>query len=296
MNEITFKEYKKAIKSQFEAKKIEGVYGSGDISNITPAQLRDLCLYIAQKGMTKTDEATFRFFFNANENEKFERAIENFNTGKLKSVISFFKEDKKSENRLRIELAAVIVDFNPRPFKKYCQNRDIQNKDINEKNDQVFSEENNDKIYIESDDLEIVSKNEVIAIENKTKKKIITIAIVLLSLFFTGYTAKNIFFPAKQCMQWKENHYEAVDCSNNQLGIGQMNLIVPIDEQIMKLEKLDPKDTLEFFKNEIPIVWYFKRDGEIELFNQSGFYPETAKPLRPITNYIIQKYKLNSKD
>lgn len=291
MNKTTFEEYKSAIKAQYDAKKIDGIYGSGDISNITPAQLRDLCLHISEMGLTKTDESTFRFFFTTNGDEKLGMAINNFNTGKLKSVISFLKGGKKSENRPRIELAAIIVDFNPRPFKRYSQNRGIQ-----EINGEVFLEEKDDDTEGISKDLSVVIKKGIIATDNKTMNKRIIIFIAFISLFFMGYSVKNIIFPTKECMQWKENHYEAVDCSNDKLGIGQWNLIIPLDESIMKLKKLDSKKELVFFENDTPIVWYYKKDGEIELFNQPGFYPETAKPLRPITNYIIQKYKLKCKD
>ncbi|WP_281637596.1 hypothetical protein [Flavobacterium marginilacus] len=123
-----------------------------------------------------------------------------------------------------------------------------------------------------------------------------TIVIVLMSLFFTGYTAKNIFFPAKQCMQWQGSHYEEVDCSNSQLGIGQWNNIVPIDASTMKLIKLDSKAEQVFFKNGKPVVWYSKEHGKIELFNQPGLHPETGKTLKEITKYIIKEYHLKEKE
>jgi hypothetical protein len=118
---------------------------------------------------------------------------------------------------------------------------------------------------------------------------------VLLSLFFMGYTIKDIISPTKECMQWRMNHYEAVDCSNVKLGIGQFDIVVPIDEKIMKQVKLDSKIALVFFKNDKPAVWYSKEDGKVELFNQPEFHPETEKQLRPITNYIINKYNLKEK-
>jgi hypothetical protein len=39
-------------------------------------------------------------------------------------------------------------------------------------------------------------------------------------------------------------------------------------------------------------MWYCERDGAIKLFNSEGFYPVTGKPLKPILNYIIEKYNL----
>ena len=73
---------------------------------------------------------------------------------------------------------------------------------------------------------------------------------------------------------------------------GQLELIIPIDENIMKLNKLDSNEKLNFFKNHKPVVWYCKQDGVVELFNAPGFHPETGKPLKPITKYMIKKYNL----
>jgi hypothetical protein len=122
MSTITFEEYKEGIKAQFQAIKRVGIYGSGDLSNVTPAQLRDLCLRKAENQLNPKDEMVFRYFFNAKEGEKLTRAIENYGIGKLKSVISFLKGEKNSENRNRIELAAILIDFNPRPFHSYFSN------------------------------------------------------------------------------------------------------------------------------------------------------------------------------
>lgn len=290
MSEITFEEYKKAIRAHYEVKKATDVLGV--LSNPTPAQVRDLCLYISENGLTENDEKIFRSFFNANGDEKLGRAITNFNTGKLKSVISFLKGKKNSESRIRIELASILVDFKPRPLRRFSQSSGTLVKIV----DETFQENENDEIGDIPQRLEVVNKKKGIVADNKIKEKGIIIFIVFVFLFFMGYTAKNIFFPTKGCMQWKGNHYEQVECSNNQLGIGQLDLIVPVDEQAMELKKLDSEATLEFFKKGKPVIWYFKNNGKIELFNQPGFHPETEKPLKPITNYIIEKYHLKSKE
>lgn len=285
MDKTTFEDYKSAIRAQYEAKKADSIYGS------TPAQLRDLCVYISENRLTKSDEILFRLFFGAKEDEKLGRVIENFGTGKLKSVISFLKGEKNSEHINRIELAAIIVDFNPRPLARFKQNKgttDVISTDI-----PILEEQN---VTVNSiDDLEEFKENEIVIEDKKTFKRIIFFLMVLLSLFFMGYTIKDIISPTKECMQWKTNHYEAVDCSNKKLGIGQFDIVVPIDEKIMELKKLDSKAALVFFKNDKAVVWYSKEDGKIELFNQPGFHPETEKELKPITYYIIHKYKLNEK-
>ena len=93
-------------------------------------------------------------------------------------------------------------------------------------------------------------------------------------------------------MQWIENHYEPVSCSDDKLGIVHSDIIVPIDDKMIGLVKLNSSGEHKFFKNEKVLIWYYKRKGVIELFNNYGFHPETGKPLKPITNYIIKKYSL----
>ena len=90
-------------------------------------------------------------------------------------------------------------------------------------------------------------------------------------------------------MMWKENHYVAVDCLND---TGVVGLIIPIDENVMKLKKFDSNEKLNFFNNDKPVVWYCKHDGVVELYNAPGLHPVTGKSLKPITKYIIKKYNL----
>jgi hypothetical protein len=289
MNKITFNEYKSAIRTQYEKKKIEDI--TGILMNPSPAQLRNLCLIFFDESLSNNDEITMKLFFDVKEGESLRKSIEKCEISRFRPIRSFLLGEKNSEDRTRIEMAAIIVDYIPRPYKRYLQIGDPKEIEVGISQKVEQEEISSDKI-----DLEGLIKKDVINKDWKAIKSVGFTIMILISLSFMTYTVKDIIFPTKECMQWKVNHYEAVDCSNEKLGIGQLNLIVPIDEQIMKLEKLDSKARLEFFKNDKPIIWYYKKDGEIELFNQPGFYPETAKPLRPITNYIIQKYKLNCKD
>lgn len=289
MSKITLNEYKTAIRTQYEKKKIEDI--TGILMNPSPAQLRNLCLIFFDESLSKNDETTMKLFFNVKEEGSLRKSIEKCEISRFRPIRSFLLGEKNSEDRTRIEMAAIIVDYNPRPYKRYLQIGDTKEIGVG-----ISQRVEQKEIIIDKIDLEGLIKNDVITKNWKSIKRVGFIIMILISLSFMTYSVKDIIFPPKECMQWKENHYEAVDCSNDKLGIGQLTLIVPIDEKIMKLEKLDPKAGLEFFKNDKPIVWYYKKDGEIELFNQPGFYPETAKPLKPITNYIIQKYKLKCKE
>jgi len=283
MSTITFEEYKEGIKAQFQAIKREGIYGSGDLSNVTPAQLRDLCLRKAENQLNPKDEMVFRYFFNAKEGEKLTRAIENYGIGKLKSVISFLKGEKNSENRNRIELAAILVDFNPRPFHSYFSN---EGKDIivlKEPSQEIKETSNEERIAFVA-----VSEKEIKSEQNKSileryKKQLATGA-VLCSM---GIGLVSLL-PKKECMQWNTNHYEVVDCSSQ--SSSAIDLRIPINNERLGLKKLEPKTIKTYFENGQPSVWYAKIEGKIELFNQPGLHPTTGKTLKPITQYIINKY------
>ncbi|SHF76561.1 hypothetical protein SAMN05444396_101280 [Flavobacterium segetis] len=283
MSKITFEEYKKAVRAKYAVKKRDDV--SGILLNPTPAQLRNLCLLLFENGLNTTDENIFSMFFNAKEVGSIRRAIVNFDVSKFKPIISFLKEEKDSEHVTRIELAAVIVDFIPRPYSKYLQSDENETAKIPE----FLPVEKNEimrKVYkLSEEPIVIISKN-------NTGKSIAIGFLVLLSLCFMGYTVKGVFFPKKECMQWKEDHYEEVDCGINQLAIGQLNTVFPLDENTIHLKKVNSNHKLTFFKNGNALIWYSKNEGVIELFNTSGFNPETGKPLKPITKYIIEKYKL----
>ncbi|MFV8379360.1 hypothetical protein [Flavobacterium sp. LB3R33] len=287
MNKITFEEYKSAIKGQYEENKNVDV--SGILLNPTPAQLRNLCLMIFDNSLSKSDENIFKLFFNVKEEQSIRKCIANYDIARFRPIISFLKGEKDSENTTRIELTAILVDFNPRPYSKYLLNgKIITGSTIAVASLEKEMESEIDYFSAESWVKKAVEPENNVRIMNKK----VIILTVFLSLFFMGYTVKNLIFPEKECMKWEGDHYEAVDCKNEKLGISQLELIIPIDENIMKLNKLDSNRKINFFKNDKPLVWYCKHDGVVELFNTPGFHPETGKPLKPITKYIIKKYNL----
>jgi len=283
MSTITFEEYKEGIKAQFQAIKREGIYGSGDLSNVTPAQLRDLCLRKAENQLNPKDEMVFRYFFNAKEGEKLTRAIENYGIGKLKSVISLLKGEKNSENRNRIELAAILVDFNPRPFSSYFTN---DGKEIKVEKESIQDQKGvNEEALLSLVSEEGKERNGFQKKSILDRYKKVWIKGAVLCSIGIGLVS---LLPKKECMQWNTNHYEVVDCSSQ--SSSAIDLRIPINNERLGLKKLEPKTIKTYFENGQPSVWYAKIEGKIELFNQPGLHPTTGKTLKPITQYIINKY------
>ncbi len=91
----------------------------------------------------------------------------------------------------------------------------------------------------------------------------------------------------ENCIVWKENHYEAVECSTDFSTPMLKNL------DLENFKKIDKSDINEFFINGKPIIWYGKSSkGKIEYFNSRGVHPITGNELKPVTQYIINKYVL----
>ena len=288
MEKITFNHYKNAIQEHYEIKKNEDV--TGILLNPTPAQLRTYCSLVVDKGITSQDEEIFRNFFETKSNESLKKSIDNCNTDKFKTIISFLKDKRDSEISLRVELSAILIDFKPRPYNKYNTFGGLTKNDKIDLISIPFAEINNDDEDQKSQDVLIKKPNQETNNSKKNLKKKIAIGLVtFIGLSSIGYTAKNIIAPKPQCMQWQKNHYEYVDCDKK--GLLELYPIIPVDESLINLRKIEVNKKTPFFCNGKPNVWYYKRNnGEVEFYNSHGIHPETGKPLKAITNYMINKY------
>ncbi len=117
----------------------------------------------------------------------------------------------------------------------------------------------------------------------QTSGKLKTLLIVSSMAFIGGisYTA----IQQKECLEWKVDHYEKVDCLNELPN----PLLTDVAVDIFK--KVPVNCTTIFFKYGKPTIWYGKSStGKMEYFNSRGLHPETMKELKPITKYIIHKY------
>lgn len=115
---FAFSLFKNAVKSAYQEKKnLEELHYK--MATPSPANLRDYCLICLAKGMSKTDQQVFNDYFNPiNKYPGLEKAIERVELGRLKSLQQFILEKTTTPDELIIKLLAVLIDFNPRPFKK----------------------------------------------------------------------------------------------------------------------------------------------------------------------------------
>ena len=116
MNNNTLKEYKKAIKRKYELEK-EGEYFDY-LYSPSRGKLRDFCWLIFEDNPTQDDLNVFRNLFGLDfdhtKKKKFKEQKDKF-----RPIETFFKGETDLTNIDAINLAAIMVGFELRPFKKF---------------------------------------------------------------------------------------------------------------------------------------------------------------------------------
>ena len=316
MQKITFEDYKKAVKAKFEIEK-EGVYFNF-LSPPSQANLRNLCWERFKSNTNADDLSTFSSFFEFEfDPEKKNHFKEQ--TDRFRPIGSFLKGEKDPANRFAVELAAVLIDFKPRPFKKFREavvtlpEKPIEDPKIPLPFSGNIDKEQEEENKVEEDEGEEESDNENQGkfedglragnqsslfgnlknrfSENFSKKLKKTIIATIIIFALTATTICYFFFK-KTCMQWSDNHYELVYCDKPLEG--NLNEIILRDDNLLNFKKLMVCDTTTCFKPDgEAIVWYAKRGDKADFFNANGNgrHPETKRSLRPVTEYIRGKYK-----
>ena len=286
MNKNTIDDYRKGVKSKYYEVKTGDF--SGFLLNPSPAELKSLCLLRFDKGCNKLDQEILDRFFELDDKSSKRKQIEHFEVDKLKPISNFLRGKTETTRAVNLDLMAVLVDFIPRPYRKFMLGDKEELTEDVALNEIVKKEER-----VEADD----KKEEIIFKEFKKKPVSKKIAFALMPLFVlsaAGYGVKNIFSPDKNCMVWVKNHYEAAEYDK----VKDTSEVSPFNQVVLdNFRKITICDTTTFFKNgdiDNPLVWYGKSPNkkEYEYFNQPGLHPETRKTLKPITKYIIGKYIL----
>ncbi|SDX86940.1 hypothetical protein [Flavobacterium degerlachei] len=301
MKKNTLDDYKQAIQAKYEEDK-SGDYSSFLI-NPSRAKLRDLCTIHYKENGNPVDFAIFRNFFGFEFEEDNSKELKK-QTDKFRPLETFFKGETDLTDISAVDLAAVLVNYNPRPLNRFIKVNGIKTEASIEENTSYtivdkstdFTTEEKKKEPIISHDhpskRTVALQSTLAQIQHKTisVKQMFKILILFVIILVSAYGMKELIVPEKQCMQWQNDHYEIVDCSSTTQGIGAINEIKPIIEEELKLKKIEVSLQTPFFQKNKAAVWYCKKDNKIEYFNEAGYHPENGKPLKPISQYIITKY------
>ena len=338
MPDNTFEDYKKAVKNKYEIEKDNG--HSFYLKIPTRGKLRNLCweLFLEQnrnQDDLKVFSSLLGLPFDINRKNKFDEQIDKF-----RPIETFFKGETDPTNVEAVNMAAILVDFEPRPFNKFRihnlykdeiqdhdNNTEIANTErqpidsslmldtfLDEKEKEKEREKGSftvQRLNLDEGEKEknlkkakimpVVSQQEQLSLFKKIKEKIVYNFLnrlrntVIATVLIFGLISAVIYFAffKNHCMQWSEDHYDVVDCS---LENGNTNDIIPLNKDLLDFKKLNACDTTTCFKkNGEAFVWYAKTRNGIDFFNDNGNgrHPECKKTLRPVSQYIFDKYLKN---
>ncbi|GEP52682.1 hypothetical protein FNO01nite_33540 [Flavobacterium noncentrifugens] len=296
MEIITFDTYENAIQKFYETVKTEDL--TGRLKSISPAVLRELCLGLYSAGLNADDLVIFRNFFNVNEEIDLRKAIENFDIGRSKSVINFIKNGTSPTDKLRVEMAAILIGYKPRPFKAFSLKlkqsnvlappSDLQAGKPGEEIT-AFQENVNPEAVIKKESAHKPT-NEHASEGNTLPKKFSVAALLAIALLFAGYVIKKEIYPAKDCLQWTTDHYEAVSCKGAKIQSLYEARIIEWSAELTAFRKLTISEKTRFFINGKPAVWYSKDNNVVDFFNAPGVHPITGESLKPVTRHIVETY------
>ena len=216
-----------------------------------------------------------------------------FDVDKFKPIGNFFSGKTQSPSHDILDMMALLVDFEPRPLGKFLE-RNGQHPENDIPQETTTSNPSN-----ETEPPKIPAPQSLVPMQDNPlsqnpeakftlNKKFIIIGLLALCTII-GLFTYNRLTAHKDCLEWQNDRYVEADCKTKVNG--SVNLDILYDESLLNRRKITPTDTTTYFKNGKPVLWYCKdNNGNLELFNFPGFHPLTGKNLRPITDYMINKY------
>lgn len=302
-NSTFFEYYRKAIKAKYEREKDEDPEIA--LSNITTAKLRDLCIERFEKNNNEDDLKIFYTFFKFEFDPNKKNLITGKTVDKLKKIRRFFLGITEIPTEATIHFAAILLDFQPRPFYNFSkvmggksEKEIIEELAKNYNYPELESDrEENDNIPEIKDD-PVIQTHDIKPIETEEPPQIKTFIeklkenkLSISAIIFLSLIAAYFVFFNKGCIQWSDNHYEVVHCEE---GIeGNPNEKIVYDSHLLDFKKIPVCDTTTWFANGKSIIWYAKTNNEVDFFTTcgNGRHPESGSTIRPVTHHIFNKYK-----
>lgn len=303
-----FEDYLKAILEHYEA--VKNGKDADLLENPTPGNLKKLCLQLLEQEPSNADKQAFFNFFHPKEEQALYAHIRNMNADGLRTPSDFLRiKQGLTNNRQHANLVAVLIGFEPRPFTTFqniVQTEEEEKKAVEEKTTAITDKEIS-KEEIKQEEAttatpqqpEKQNQIQTIAKAKPTTARPRKIALVSTAVLLFGGMSGFLIHKTteKQCMVWRENHYERIDCQQPTIqALMEVEKVQPYNEELFAQEKIIPTDTTTFFKNGKSAVYYLKTDNQYEFFKQPGFHPiHSERKLNRITKRIIRNWK-NSKN
>ena len=286
----TLEAYKAAIKRKYSSEKT-GV-AAPFLAHPSRAKLRKWCAEIFLQNTSAADLKSFSAFFKFDYGPNCANKLKE-QTDKFRPIETFFKGETDLTDIEAMNIAAILVDFQPRPFLKFTKQEDSKKQPVGYDNLEVTAAVPFAKVGIETEKrgggvAQFLKKASAHQNSNRVfyKKQALPFILIFSVLCGLGY----LLSPKKECMQWQKDRYITVDCETKATGFLDLYSTMPLNNELLNLRKIEVCDTTIFFRHKKPIVWYSKSNNNLEFFNGPGFHPENGKVLKPITPYMINKH------
>jgi len=231
--------------------------------------LKNLCLKLLLDGLCPADEEVLRLFFKVGKNDDLRRVISNADIEKFRPIVNFLRGTAKTRDGVRLNLIALLVGFPKRPLSVFLKDPETGYGKLLPERSPLAEAKKPDRSRR--------SKNIKLGVAG------LGLVIILIVTFLVGNKT------AENCMIWQGDHYVSINCKDTTVG---QTLKEPFDEKQYNLKKVAVSKNIKFFVDGKPQVWYLKRDGKYEFFNQRGYHPvNREKKLRPITSNIAMKIR-----
>lgn len=303
-------EYKIALKAHYQYLKEHGI-----IIELGQANLRKVFNEKIHRSPNILDESAVVNFFDGNLRMDNLNKLEQYND-KFKTIANFLNNKTINPKYEVLEITAIIIDFENRPFKKFRYELKINSNAHLEDNagDEMIGSKNGSLEQIESDpqiktnplEEQAVTKTSNTTTVNEKPVEQRTFVEQGLRKSFLNVLKKNynpLFFVVvigyliylnysndTQCMRWNGREYEKTDCKTEVNSFASTHEVIPFNNYKSELKLVIPNDKTIFFKHGKPVIWYIKKDKKVICYNRPGEDPETGKALKPITKYMVGRY------
>lgn len=123
MKNNTLNDYKKAIRAKYH--EIVNHNPDGYLLNPSPGNLRDKCLLLLNN-IDDDDQRNYKHFFELNEDIDTRKQIENFDINKFRPLQSFLLGKNENPSEKKLEILAILVELELRPFKKFRETKNSE--------------------------------------------------------------------------------------------------------------------------------------------------------------------------
>ena len=282
----TTKTYENAIKEKYLNDKNSGELRP-NLFKLTRGNLRTVCLNLIDENLSVDDQLVFKNYFKVREDKDLRRQIEVYDIEGFRPIYNFLKGDTESIQSFdALELIAVILNFHSRPYKKY-RIEDIKNEDVESVEYGSHLENGKSTIVVKPKNKKLFLWYSTMSAANRI---LLFIGGIML-ISFVSLSINHVLKNETRWMVWQEDHYVEIDLNTEKYNINQLKLFK--EERIELFKKISPicNETLFFNEDGSVKIWYEKnKDKELEYFTALGLHPETGKTLKPITQYMIDKY------